>query len=266
MSWLRRLSASALMLLAATAAGGPSAEELSPNLALVLAPTRTLRVGIYLGSPTSALRDASGQMRGMTVEVGQELGRRLGIPVAFVEFPRVAEVVDAIAAGRVDVTVTNASPARAERVDFTEPVLALELGFLVPSGSGVVGPADLDAPGRRVGVTEGGTSERTLARVLPHARLVPVPSVGRAGELLGAGGLDAFATNKSVLFQLSDALPGSRVLDGRWGVEHLAVAVPKGRSAAAPYLTNLVHDMRANGSLAGAATRAGLRGQAPAAP
>jgi hypothetical protein len=34
--------------------------------------------------------------------------------------------------------------------------------------------------------------------------------------------IDVYATNKANLFEMSDALPGSRVLDGRWGLENLA--------------------------------------------
>jgi polar amino acid transport system substrate-binding protein len=47
--------------------------------------------------------------------------------------------------------------------------------------------------------------------------------------MLSQGRLNAFATNKAILFEMSDSLPGSRVLDGRWGVEHLAIAIPKNR-------------------------------------
>ena len=45
--------------------------------------------------------------------------------------------------------------------------------------------------------------------------------------------LDAFATNKPILFEMSDGIPGSRILDGRWGVEHVAVAIPRGREIGA---------------------------------
>ena len=42
--------------------------------------------------------------------------------------------------------------------------------------------------------------------------------------------LDLFATNKPTLIQMSDQMPGARVLDGRWGVEHIAIAIPVGSS------------------------------------
>jgi polar amino acid transport system substrate-binding protein len=59
----------------------------------------------------------------VTVEIGEELGRRFGVPTALVEDRRAAEVVDGMAAGQVDMTVTNGTPVRAEKVAFTSPLL-----------------------------------------------------------------------------------------------------------------------------------------------
>ena len=75
-----------------------------------LAPTGALRVGVYPGSPTSMVRDAkTGERRGISVDLGAELADRLGVPVRLVVFDRVAQVVDALKAGSVDFTVTNAT-------------------------------------------------------------------------------------------------------------------------------------------------------------
>ena len=240
----------------------PSGPTSAQDARQILAPTGVLRVGIYPGSPTSEVRDSAGNVHGLAVELGQELGRRLGVAVELVERSRIAEVVDGIASGSIDITVTNASLARAQRVSFTDPVVTLELGFLVPAGSSVVSGGDLDQPSCRIGVTQGGTSEKTLASHLSEATIIPVPSVTRAREMLAARELDAFATNKGILFQLSNDLPGSSVLDDRWGLEHLAIAVPKGREAAAPFLAAFIADIRASGFIEAVTKRAGLRGQA----
>ena len=63
----------------------------------VLAPTGKLRVGVYPGSPTSLVKDpASGEARGVSVEIGKELARRLGVPYEQIEFPRIAAVLEAL--------------------------------------------------------------------------------------------------------------------------------------------------------------------------
>jgi polar amino acid transport system substrate-binding protein len=167
-----------------------------------------------------------------------------------------------LAASSVDMTVTNASPVRAERVDFTPPLLDLELGVLVMPGSPVTSIDALDRDGIRVGVTEGSSSQVALSKRLAHASVIAAPSVQAAQAALRSGGIDAFATNKAILFEMSDSLAGSRVLDGRWGVEHLAIAVPKGRAAGAAFLREFSGEVRRDGEVEAAARRAGLRGSA----
>jgi polar amino acid transport system substrate-binding protein len=78
--------------------------------------------------------------------------------------------------------------------------------------------------------------------------------------MLGAGKVEAFATNKATLFEMSDELSGSRVLAGRWGLESFAIGIPKGREAAMPFVSSFVSEAKSNGAVARAVERAGLRG------
>jgi polar amino acid transport system substrate-binding protein len=78
--------------------------------------------------------------------------------------------------------------------------------------------------------------------------------------MLAARKVDAFATNKAILFEMSDSLPGSSVLDGRWGLENFAIAVPKGREAGMAFLRRFSQQAVADGSVKKAVERAGLRG------
>jgi polar amino acid transport system substrate-binding protein len=59
---------------------------------------------------------------------------------------------------------------------------------------------------------------------------------------------------------MTDELAASRVLAGHWGLEHLAMAIPKGRDAAMPYLRKFAEDARSEGLVKRAVERAGLRG------
>jgi len=123
----------------------------------------------------------------------------------------------------------------------------------------------VDRPGVRIGVTQGSTSQGTLAAIYKQASLVPAPSMAAAAEMMRSRQVDAFATNKGILFELSDGLPGSRVLEGRWGLESLAIAVPKGRDVAGLWLAQFVRDVSTQGLVQRAAERAGLRGTVPPA-
>ncbi len=251
------------LALAGCAAAPPAAAPAEVRQAL--APTGALRIAVYAGSPTSMVENVpDAERRGLTVDIGREMARRLGVPAAIQVYPRVAEVVAALQRGEADVTITNATAERQKLLDLAPPLVALELGVLVPAGSPVSSVETIDRAGARIGVSQGSSSERTLGARLRQARLMPQPTLQHAAQALRQRELDAFATNKAVLFELAGNVPGARVLDGRWGLEHLALGTGKGREAALPWLNTFNTAMAAEGHLDRAANRAGLRGTAPA--
>jgi polar amino acid transport system substrate-binding protein len=233
----------------------------------LLAPSGHLRIGVYAGSPTSMVTDAgTGQKHGLTYDLGRELAARLNVPTEYVTFPRIADVVDAMKQGQIDFTVTNATPARANVVSFSEPLLAIELGYLVPSNSSISSADQMDRSEIRIGVTRGGTSDRVLSAKFKNATIIAAESVKLAIEMLRRGELDAYATNKAILFEMSDALPGARILDGNWGLEHMAIAIPKGREQALPFVGGFAQEVQASGLVGQIQQQAGLRGAAQPKP
>jgi len=226
-----------------------------------LAPRGKLRVGAFPGSPLSMVRDrGTGEMHGLCIDLGKELAKRLDVPFEQVSYQRIAEVLAGMKAGDVDFTVSNATPARAADVSFSQTLISLELGYLVPAASPIASLPDVDKPGLRVGVTQGSTSQGTIPKLLRNATVVPAQNAARAIEMFERRELDLFATNKPTLFEMSDQMPGARVLEGRWGVENIAVAIPRGREAAMEYLRRFVEEVQTSGLLTQAVERAGLRG------
>ena len=260
---INRLLAGATIATAITAitSGGVSAQDERD----MLAPTGRLRVGVYPGSPTSMVQQAStGEPHGLSLDLGRELARRLSVPFEQVNYQRIADVLEGMKAGDVDFTVSNSTPLRALDVAFSQTLLSIELGYLVPATSPIATASDVDKSGMRIGVTQGSTSERTLPKLLSNATVVPAQNVKYAIQMFERRELDAYATNKPTLFEMSDQMPGARVMDGRWGEEHLAVAIPKGRESAMAYVRRFVTDAQSNGLLAKAVEQAGLRGSVEA--
>jgi len=253
-------------MLAACASTPPAP---APEIRQALAPTGKLRVGMYPGSPTSMIRDPkTGEMKGVTVELGQELARRLGVPFEPVVFQRPAEIVEAVKSGKADITFTNASSSRAKLMDFTPPLLDIEKGFLALPDSPVSTStlSDVDRPGFRVGVSRGSSTLHELSGEFKHAKLVEAPNLKSAIEMLAQRKIDAFASNKAILSEMSDDLPGSRVLAGRFGLEHVALAIPKGREQGMAYLRGFAEEMMIGGYLERAVKNAGLRGTVKPGP
>src|SRR5665213_98769 len=227
----------------------------------LLAPTGHLRIGVYQGSPTSMVTDPrTGQTHGLTYDLGREFAARLNVPAEYVTFPRIADVIDAMKQEKVDFTITNATPARAKDLSFSEPLLAIDLGYLVPANSSISAPEQMDRPEIRIGVTKGGTSDRVLSTKFKNAKIIAAESVKLAIEMLRRGELDVYATNKAILSEMSDALPGARILDGNWGQEHMAIGIPKGREQALPFVAGFAQEVQASGLVAQIQQQSGLRG------
>jgi polar amino acid transport system substrate-binding protein len=261
----RRLLAGAL---AASALLGGCASAPAPAVPAAtrasLAPTGTLRVAVYPGSPTSLVEQAPPErMRGISVDLGRSLATRLGVPAQIAVYPRLAEALAALQRGDADLTVTNATAERARLVDFASTLVDLELGVLVPAEPRVTFVEALDQPGVTVGVSQGSSSEKVLGSRLQQAKLRTFATLDAARAALQVREIDAFATNKGILFELAERVPGSRVLEGNWGSEHLAPAIPKGREGGMPYLRTFTEEVRRNGELDRAIGRAGLRGTLP---
>ena len=121
----------------------------------------------------------------------------------------------------------------------------------------------MDRSDLRVGVSQGSSCQTALASVLQNATLVPVATLMQAQVLLRRGGINAFAADKATLFELLDALPGFRMLEGRWGEEQLAIATPRGREAGQAYLLQFAQHAQSGGLLQSLAGRVDLRGTLP---
>jgi len=248
-------------LLIAGCAGVASAPSLEERQAL--APTGKLRVALYTGAPASIVRGATpDDSKGVGFDLGKELARRMGVPFEPVVYPSPGAIMEGLKAGAWDITFFGPTPARESVLDFTAPFLVIEHGYLVPPGSPISKIDDVDRPGTRVGAPQGGSVNAFLARVLKNATVVASPSVPAGEELLKSGKVNAFAANKANLFELSDKLPGSRVLDGRIGVDEVAIALPKGREAGMAYLHQYVEQAKSQGLVKAAVQRSGLRGAA----
>ncbi|OZI37099.1 hypothetical protein CAL29_01295 [Bordetella genomosp. 10] len=227
----------------------------------VLAPTGSLRVAMYQGSPTSYVAGKDGDdPRGVGYDVGQAFAQKLGVPFEPKVFPSNAEALQAVANGDADFTFTNATEERAQTMDFSPTVLDVEKSALVVKNSRLKKLDDLKRRGLRIGVSKGSSTSEELKPLYPKARLVPVPTLAQAVEMLRKRRIDAFATNDAILYELSDKLPGSRVLPDHWGMEHFAIGVPKGREAGQDFVKDFVQASVANGTVQKAVERANLRG------
>lgn len=216
-----------------------------------LAPAGRLRAGINYGNVVLAAQDsATGELRGVHVDLARELGHRAGLPVELAGRAAASELVEGLRSGALDIAFLSTEPARAGDIAFSPAYLAVDATYLVPPGSPLRAAADVDRAGVRIAIAASSVYEFYLSRALKHARLVSAPSTHAAFELFAAEKLDALVGLRPRLVADSRMMAGSRVVDGCFMVVEQSIACPRGRGAAAQYLREFIEDAKATGLIA----------------
>lgn len=249
-------------------AGCASTQRVPPAARLELAATGTLRIGLILSNQVLVTRDPqTGELQGVTISLGKSLARRLGVPVEPVGYPTPAALVQSFGRNEWDIAFLAFDTARAREVDFSPPYMVVDNTYLVPTGSKVRSVDMADLRGVRIAVPERSAPDLFLSRTLKTAEVVRVPGgADVAIEVLRSGRADAYAENAHMLSLYSDRLPGSRVLEGRYTLIQHAIAIPKGRRAAADYVRTFIEHSKRDGTIRDAITQAGLQRTAVAPP
>ncbi|MFE6101112.1 transporter substrate-binding domain-containing protein [Streptomyces laurentii] len=231
-----------------------TAPDADPRIVADLAPTGVLRASVNLGNPVLA-QGTSEDPGGITVDLAREIGARLGVPVELVCFDAARRSYEAMASGRADLCFLAVEPAREAEVAFTAPYVVIEGVYAVPRGSALRTPADVDAPGVRIGVKEGSAYDLFLTRTLRHATLVR-----------GAEGVDAFTEReleagagiRQPMTAYAAAHPEVRLVEERFMEIRQAVGTTIGRAPeTVAYLRAVVQELKTNGFVTASLLRSG---------
>ena len=226
-----------------------------------LAPGGKLRAAINFGNPILAARDpATGEPRGVSVDISRELARRLGVPVEFVLYDAAGRVVDGLKAGAWDVGYVAIDPVRGEGIAFSPAYVVIEGAYLVRNDSPLQRNEEVDVPGRRVAVGRGSAYDLFLTRELKRATLVRVPTSPQVVDEFLAQKLDVAAGVKQQLEMDAKRVQGVRLLPGRFMVINQAMATPRDRTAGAAYLRTFIEDLKRAGFVADALARHRIEG------
>jgi polar amino acid transport system substrate-binding protein len=121
-----------------------------------LAPTGVLRAGINLSNFLLVSgKSPSGEPEGVAPDMARAIAQRLGVPAAYVTFPRPGELADAAGQGVWDVALIAAEPARAQTIAFSPAYAEIEATYLVPAGSPLGTIEEVDRPGVRIAIAPG---------------------------------------------------------------------------------------------------------------
>jgi polar amino acid transport system substrate-binding protein len=234
---------------------------INPDDLRELAPTGQLRGGVVVSPAASAffaIKDAKGEVRGVTVDLFNGFAQALTLPFVMQVYDNSGQVTDAVASGACDIAFMPRDPAREAKVDFGPAYYLISSTYLVPAGSKIQSIDEVNRPGVRIVAISNTTTARSARRTAPYAAVEEVPSVDRMTEMAAAGQGDAFALSHDSFAGLLPKLPGARVLSGHFQQTGIAVAVPKGRPAALKLASGLLEEAKKSGLVRRALDGAGF--------
>jgi polar amino acid transport system substrate-binding protein len=223
-----------------------------------LAPSGTLRAAINFGNPILASKDTV--PRGVSVDLANELAKRLDLPLSLVTYTAAGKVVEALKSGEWDVAFLAIDPERAVDMDYTAPYVVIEGAYLVPQDSPITCHDEVDRKGVRVVVGAGSAYDLYLSRQLANAQIVRAPTSPTVTDTMLTQSLEVAAGVRQQLEADMQRITGMRLLDGSFMDIRQAMAIPKGRAAGANYLGELIEEMKLTGFIADALERHGIAG------
>lgn len=234
------------------------------------APLGRLRAVINLGNPVLARRtDPAAAPTGVSVDLANELARRVGVVVEPVVVMSAGAAVETIRRGEADIGFFAIDPARAGAgVDFSAPYVTIEGAYAVPAGSPIRSLAEVDRAGVRVVVGQGSAYDLFLTREIKAASLVRAPTSQAVVPRLVEDNLEVAANVRQQLEADMARAPGRlRLLPGAFMTIQQAMGVAGGRDPrVAEALTRFVEEMKASGFVADALRRHGVDGASVAPP
>lgn len=226
-----------------------------------LAPTGKLRAGMNLGNTLFTRKDpATGELRGVSVDIMRELASRLGVPVEFIVYATPGEVADTAQKGIWDVTILAIEQSRAQTIAFSPPITEIEATYAVHKDSPLRSIEQVDGSGIRISASEKAGYELYLTRTLRNATLVRPKGFQASIDLFKDRGADALAGLRPMLLEAMSRMPDARLVEGRFMAVNHGVSVPRDRRAAAEYLKTFVQEMNASGFVARSIERHGVQG------
>lgn len=241
-----------------------------------------LSVGTAVGQPMPGSEIApGGKLRGAVIGirvlggVGEPIGRfvaeKLGVSFEPVVYPNPQAYEQSFGKDEWDIAIGPRVLAPADKADVTADVWLIDLLYLEAEGKTFASADQVDRAGVKVGTIQNSPSDRFLTRALKSAELVRIPLSanfpGDAIELLRAGKSDVFGADSGLIASIAAGYPGATIVPGAFNTVRAALALPKGRSAAAQArLAEIVSEAKRTGVVQKAIDQAGLKSGVRVAP
>ena len=259
--WTRREAVAVAITVLATCWKHAGAWAQAVSAATTLCPTGKLRAALIASNPVLVTRHSDGTLGGVSVAVARALAAHLGVPVDLKPYDNPARYNESLATDDWDIGLAARDPARADHLEFSETFMEVDNGYVARPGAPPTSSEEVDRPGVKIAVAQGSAPHTVLRRLIKNAEIVPVPGgFEPAREVLAMGKADVYGENLHLAHRIAEALPGGRILPGRFNVVQMAIGVRKRAASALPTVDESVNRIRSDGTVQKAIAEAGLRG------
>ena len=211
-----------------------------------------LVIGMDATYPPFEFVDEKGQISGVSVEIGREIGKTAGKEVEFrnINFDG---LITALRTGSIDLVISSmtASEERRKSIDFSEPYVKTGLAILAGKDAPVQSVADLQAPGRKVVVRLGTTGESWARQNLPKAEIKALDLDTACVLEVVNGNVDAWVYDQLSIMNYHAKHPEkTRAILAPLREESWAIGLQQGDAARKAVVNETLARMRKDGSFA----------------
>jgi len=238
----------------------PDVDDPSDAALMELAPSGTLRLGVYYGNVAIAQLDpATGLLHGTAIDVACRMATQLKLPLEFYGSPSIPEFLAAFRTGKWEIGFALDPNLGVDDATVAHPYIGIENTYLVPIDSPFMSVDDVDQPGIQIAVAQGTSPDVYLTAHLQFATLVRTVDTPAAFQLIRDGLVDAVAAGRAaeVMFVESMWQGQGRVLPDNFFVPELGPFMHLKNPDGVCYLTDYVEGAKKSGLLAEAIARSG---------
>jgi polar amino acid transport system substrate-binding protein len=212
--------------------------------------TDKLIIGTDATYPPFEFVDEKGEITGVDIEIGKEIGKALGRKVEFKNI-NFDGLQTALLTNALDLVISSvsATPERREAVDFSDPYVKTGLSVLVAKDSPVLKSADLQAAERKIVVRLGTTGETWAREHLKNAKIKALDNDTSCVMEVVNGNVDAWIYDQvSIMRHHAEHTEKTRALLTPLREEVWAVALRHGDAEMKTKINEALARMKADGS------------------
>jgi polar amino acid transport system substrate-binding protein len=223
-----------------------SGDSTAASSDLTLITPGTLTVGSDIPYPPFEQGDPP-DYEGFDIDLINAVADKMGLDTEIKDLP--FNVVLAGGNGQFDLAIaaTTITPARAKKVDFSDPYFNASQGLLVQQGSDIQSVDDLS--GKIVGAQDGTTGETYAQDNTDASEVRPFNQIDQAYNALRAGQVDAVINDTPSVNDAAEQIDGLEVVQNFPTDEQYGIVIPKGQTALVDAVNSALQKVKDDGTL-----------------